>query len=84
MEPSEQRGDLAGGVEECGNCRYCVKKECHRHSPEGRGNLAEWLSWWPTVMCGDWCGEWQEREIDVDEPEDPNDPWPSGIVPYPR
>ena len=35
-------------------------------------------------MCGDWCGEWQEREIDVDEPEDPNDPWPSGIVPYPR
>ena len=50
-------------VEQCGNCRFMVKRgkdrelaECHRNPPvrhaptTGKG--------WPCVTPVDWCGQW--------------------------
>lgn len=52
--------------ESCGNCRFYMDRECHRHAPRPKMN-AEIVygeesgveTVWPVLSDGDWCGEWE-------------------------
>jgi hypothetical protein len=47
----------------CGNCRYYMNYECHRHAPAPiLGQMGE-AKWPGTDEEGDWCGEWAPQEV---------------------
>ncbi len=65
----------ADRMDTCASCRFFVSatKECRRRSPahadrsnvnqnhpEG-GRIAEYVTEWPSVGAGDWCGDYEPR-----------------------
>ena len=63
--------------QQCGNCFYGVTldpditegrpvAECHRHAPAALTKIqASYDTYWPEVLCLDWCGEWAPLEADA-------------------
>jgi hypothetical protein len=78
------------GLEVCGSCRFWKRPEaggpgqCRHRSPravEDRKSGA-WRSQWPPTWGQDWCGSWQEDDLEYVEvaratlyegPEEPTD-----------
>ncbi len=53
-------------VQECSNCRYFMSgeewRECRKLSPSQMWPDGTGINGlWPSVLEGDWCGEWAER-----------------------
>lgn len=49
--------------ETCAYCRFFDEEswECHRHAPTSRDKAND--SYWPRVAIGNWCGEWQSKDV---------------------
>lgn len=53
----------------CANCRWAERPEdettCHRHAPVATGGMmSEPRTMWPVVGLNDWCGDFEQEEID--------------------